>query len=296
MRRSSGLKCCVAMAALWAMAGCSMHKPAPVRPKETPTPMPTVAPASATPTEAATEPVQETVTPLPTRPIEDVKAGEVARQAGKEIGPVITYIGAARADGVVMEPKGKKNGLPVFENYAGSGFILVVEAKPGLGNAEVGRRIFAYREEDPAARPDLEVQFNRDLGDGSRAVCDRRRPNIGGVPAVNPPSFADTPEVAAAVNDFGCRFEIFTESESACLVAKHGDFSFVNPETTTQFCAQIARAWNFPVGDTLVSARLRDVNGNPGPVAKFWLRRPERMPKSNLPEKTPVPTPPRRRP
>lgn len=292
---SFGLKWCVATAALCVVAGCSTHKP-PVPPKETPTPVPTVASSTATPTEAATVPAGEPATPLPTRPVADASAGAAGRKAGKDIGPIVTFAGAARADGVPMEPKGSKNGIPVFENFAGSGFILVVEAKPGLGNAEVGRRINAYREDDPNARPDLEVQVNRDLGDGSPAVCDRSRPNIGGVPGIDPPNFADTPKVADALNDFGCRFEIFLESTSSCLVGKTGDFSFVKPDTTTQFCAQIARAWNFPVGDTLVSARLRDVNGNPGPVEKFWLRRPEYRPAPASPAKTPVPTPPRRRP
>jgi hypothetical protein len=34
----------------------------------------------------------------------------------------------------------------------------------------------------------------------------------------------------------------------------------------------VAKAWNFPPGDTLVSVRLRDIEGNPGPVARFIIQ------------------------
>ena len=70
--------------------------------------------------------------------------------------------------------------------------------------------------------------MTRPLGDGSVAVCDARRPTIGGVPGIDPPSFADTPKVSAAINDLSCRFETFIESNASCTVNQYGDFEFLS--------------------------------------------------------------------
>ena len=174
--------------------------------------------------------------------------------------------------------------------------MIIVEGKPRLSNLEAGRRVFAYKPDDPDSRPDLEIQSTRDLGDGSAAVCDRRRPEIGGIPGIKPPSFANTKKVNEVLNDFSCRFEIFTESMSACTLTKHGDFAFVNSESTIQYCMIVARAWNFPMGDTLLSVRLRDKDGNPGPVKTLRLQRVERAPRKPVPRPAKTPTPSRRRP
>jgi len=251
--------------------------------------VPTVPPTTPTPT-------PEAGAPLPTRPIGNPEA-EAARKAGKAIGPVVTHFGLARADGYASEPESVgKDGVPTYVAGVGSGFMIVVEGKPGLGNVEPGRRVFAYKPDDPNSRPDLEIESTRDLGDGSPAVCDRRRPNIGGIPGIDPPSFAATKKVAEALNDFSCRFETFIESMSACTLTKHGDFAFINPASTVQFCMIVARAWNFPMGDTLLSVRLRDKDGNPGPVKTLRLRRVERLRPTPGVQPTKTPTPSRRRP
>ena len=157
--------------------------------------------------------------------------------------------------------------------------------------------MFAYDPEDPSVRPDLQIEADHDLGDGSLAICDQRKPNIGGIPAINPPSFAETAQIAAALNDFSCRFEQFGESDASCTVDKYGEFSFLKPdESTMQFCMVVARAWSFPEGDTLVSVRLRDTEGNPGPVSTFRLRRTRRPTPPPRPNQTPTPTVSRRRP
>jgi hypothetical protein len=276
------------------IAGCGSRKastpaPAPEPPpvEATPYAIPTVPPRTPTPVDAA---------PLPTRPSEDPQA-EKMKKAGKAIGPVITHAGIARADGRVVESEGKEKGIPVYVNYVGSGFLLVIEGKPGLSKLEVGRRLLAYDADDPKKRPDLEVQVTRALGDGSAAVCDARRPVIGGIPAIDPPSFAETKEVAATLNDLSCRFETFIESPGACTLNKNGDFAFANKDTVTQFCMVVAKAWNFPVGDTLVSVRLRDSKGEPGPMSQFIVRRPVTRPTPKPgSQPTPKPTPSRRRP
>jgi hypothetical protein len=227
------------------------------------TPMPTVPPATATPV--------STPAPIRTRP---AGSGKTAGK-GQTIGPLISFFGAARADGTKVEPTSvDSKGVPTYVTAAGSGFMLVIEAKPGDSELEVGRRVFAYVPDDPTIRPDLEIQSTRDMGNGSAEVCDRRRPNIGGIPGINPPSFAENKRVSSAINDFSCRFETFIESESSCTMGPNGDYSFINPETTTQFCMIVARAYAFPVGDTVLSVRVRDTEGNPGPMKQIRIRRP----------------------
>lgn len=211
---------------------------------------------------------------------------DVPAKAGETVGPVITFFGAARADGMPVEPTSvDKNGIPTYTSTAGSGFILVIEAKPGVGNKEVGRRLYAYVEDDPQVRGDLELISNRDLGDGSKSVCDRQRPTIGGVPAVNPASFEYTQSISNAINDLACRFENFVESDFSCTMDKNESYSFVDPSTTTQFCLIVARAYGFSEGTTELSVRVRDIDGNPGPVKKMRVFRPKEAPPKDAPKK-----------
>ena len=258
----------VALAGL--VSACAAKAPvkrAAVTPQETR--VPTVPPATPTPEPQAA--------PLPTRSIanKDVKA-----KKGATIGPVVTYFGAARADGTKGEPTSvDKQGIPTYTTGAGSGFIIVVEAKPGKSGAEVARRVSAYVPGDPHVRPDLEIQSTHDMGNGSPAVCDRVRPNIGGIPGIDPPNFEETQKISDALNDLGCRFETFIESESSCTMQANGDYAFIEKGTTTQFCMLVAHAYAFPEGDTLVSVRVRDVDGNPGPIAHMKIRRIKPPPK-----------------
>src|SRR5207302_9910176 len=100
---------------------------------------------------------------------------------------------------------------------------------------------------------------------------------------IKPMSFAETQKISDAINDFACRFETFIESDSSCTMSPNGDYAFMNKETTTQFCMLVAHAYAFPEGDTLLSVRLRDVDGNPGPVARMRLRRVHTVPKAGAP-------------
>lgn len=249
-----------------AFAGCAAKAP-PKRSAPlvtiTETPMPTVPSPGATP--APTE------APLPTRPM----GNAITPRKGEIIGPVVTFFGAAKADGSSVDPTSvDKNGVPTYNSSWGSGFMLVVEAKPGKSGLAVGRRVFAYVPNDPKTRPDLEIETSRDMGNGSPAVCDRRRPNIGGVPGIKPASFSETQRISDAINDFACRFETFIESESSCTMAANGDYSFVKKDSSTQFCMIVAHAYAFPVGETVLSVRLRDEQGNPGPVKQMRIVRP----------------------
>lgn len=253
--------------------GCTAQQPeTPKKSKietalEEMTPAPTVPPkppGSPTPAPEAA--------PLKVRPV----AKPVVAKPGEMIGPIVTYFGAARADGMPAKPTSiGKDGVPTYSTQVGSGFILVVEGKPGKGNREVGRRVYAYSESDPTVRGDLEVISNRDLGNGTPAVCDRQRPNIGGIPGIQPLSFDETPQISAAINDLACRFETFTESDFSCTMNERESYAFVDPETTTQFCLIVARAYAFPEGTTELNVRLRDIDANPGPVKKIRIFRPK---------------------
>lgn len=244
------------------LSACAAHKPL-AAPAYQPTPVPTVPPG--------TPPPEAGAAPLPTRGIrKPVKA-----RPGHPIGPVVTFFGAARADGSMVKPQSAdKHGIQTYLTSVGSGFILVVEAKPGASGLDVGKSVFSYVADDPKQQPDLQIESNRNLGDGSRAVCDKRLPNIGGIPGIARPSFAPRQRISDALNDFACRFETFVESGSSCTKAVNGDYSFVKPETTTQFCMIVARAWSFPVGGTVLTVRLLDTDGNPGPIAHVRFHRP----------------------
>jgi hypothetical protein len=227
------------------------------------TPVPTVPPSTPTPLpEPGSSPTAPTGTPVKAEP-------------GKPIGPVVTFFGAVRADGNSVEPESvDRKGIPTYLSSGGSGFTLVVESKPGLSGFAPARRLSAYEAGNPKSRPDLEIESNRDMGDGSPAVCDQMRPNIGGIPGIHPPSFAETQRISDAINDLACRFETHVQPDDACTVDQSGDFAFMSKESTTQFCMLVARAWGFPTGDTLLSVRVRDTQGNPGPVKQMRLRRP----------------------
>jgi hypothetical protein len=269
--------------------------------------------SSSAPPPAAAAPTQRVVgayTPTPqagadgapptlaVRPVADEKAAAAGRKSGKDVGPIVTHAGIARADGRGVEPDGKTaDGTPIYRHPVGSGFMIVIEGKPGINQVENGRSIYSYDPGDPTKRPDLEIEVTRPLGDGSAAVCDARRPSIGGVPGIDPPSFADTPKVSGAINDLSCRFETFIESNASCTVNQYGDFEFLDKASKVQFCMVVARTWQFPEGDTLVSVRLRDTDGNPGPVNRFVLRyKPNAAPEKKPATPVPTATPPRRRP
>jgi len=194
-------------------------------------------------------------------------------------GPQITYFGVARPDDAPMlSTSVDAHGRPIFVRPTGQGMFLVIEARPGLDAQQAGDQAF-----DPAGTlPDLQLLVSRALGDGSTAICDDTQPNIGGVPATNPLRFSDAPDIVAAINDLGCRVNDGagnpvgrTASSQACTrTDAPGSFgyTFVDATSTIQYCLPIAHPWGFPLGDTIVAARVRDTSGTVGTQQEIVVR------------------------
>ena len=133
-----------------------------------------------------------------------------------------------------------------------------------------------------AARPDLQIEANRDLGNGSPAVCDVAGPMAmqtpGGVPAVPTPSFDPLSQtIANTLNDLSCRFDAHF-SDDACTIPDPAteQLRFVMDDSTTQFCtaAVVGGEWAFPHGDTLLTVQWRDTDGKVGAPRQLVVRVP----------------------
>lgn len=105
-------------------------------------------------------------------------------------------------------------------------------------------------------------------------------PDIGGVPATNPPDFSFTQPISNAINDFACRFLNGTgaylgrQRDEACTMLANGNFQFISAGATVQYCGTIGAPFKFPSGDTLVTARIRDNGGNLSAPAQIIIRTP----------------------
>jgi hypothetical protein len=195
------------------------------------------------------------------------------------VGPRVTFVGLATSDDFPTAAIGSDDqGRPIFEQVFGRAFLVVVEGRPGTDGRAVGSSAFEYDPEDPNVRPDLQVLVSRSLGDGSAAVCDNMTGDFGGIPAIDPPSFDVTQPISDAINDFGCRFDDGTGNPGgraqidACTKFSDGEYRFVSANSSIQFCARIAVPFSFPEGDTIVTARLRDVDGMVGNASQIVVR------------------------
>ncbi len=189
-------------------------------------------------------------------------------------GPIITYFGVARADSYSLAPSGFDGvGRPIYVRPFGFALSLVVEGKPGPSRRPIGPSAYST-----TGAPDLQLILSRPLGDGSTVVCDRQPPDIGGVPAVMPFAFSDDAGAVDAMNDLGCRVDdgqgnpAARPASSACTLNRFGEYAFVSYDTAAQFCLPVAAQWGFPLGDTIVAARLRDNGGNLGAPREIVVR------------------------
>ena len=167
-------------------------------------------------------------------------------------------------------------GNPVYAFPYGAGFFIVVESKPGTSHKAPGVSVSNSDPTDPTARPDLQIEPSRDLGNGSALICDAGpAPPIGGVPGINPPTFdLASQKVADVLNDFGCRFA--NQTLAPCTLTPRENYGFVASDTTTQFCTAYVLGHEvlFQSGDTLLTVQWRDSSGNIGLARTIVVRVP----------------------
>lgn len=195
------------------------------------------------------------------------------------LGPNLTSLAVAAADDRPVAPTGVDGeGRPIYSRLFGSGFWIIAEAAPGPLGIQIDPLLFAEAPLDRNARPDVQILVSRALGDGNPAVCDHdpARPPQGGVPAAEPFAFADGQGVTDVMAEMSCRIRggTRTNPNDACTQADDAPFgfAFINPESRVQFCVRIEQPWRFPVGDTIVAARVLDIAGNAGAPREIVVR------------------------
>lgn len=198
-------------------------------------------------------------------------------------GPQITFFGLANASGTEMASVGDLAGVPIYQPLSGVGFgfLLVVEGRRGTNGNEIGNSPYRSDPFMPNVRPDLQIQANRNLGNGSTVICDIKGPPPnedpgGGIPGVSPTGFdASSQFISNALNDFGCRFT-FRLSNDPCTFSSFGNPRFLRDNSEGQFCTEqvVGAYWQFPRGDTRLTVRWTDTTGVAGPEARIIVRIP----------------------
>jgi hypothetical protein len=193
----------------------------------------------------------------------------------RTIGGEITAFGVARADGRVIDTIGPQNDGYLTYLRPASGFLIYLEAKPGISGRPVGTLTFNWDPADPNVLPHFQIMPSRALGNGSNRVCDVGPAIIGGVPAVVPPSFGGSQAASNAINDLSCRFDARTTGSLACTRDPFLQvYDFDNGDSTIQFCTStgVGSEFAFPLGDTTLTARVLDILGQPGPPMSIVIR------------------------
>jgi len=126
----------------------------------------------------------------------------------------------------------------------------------------------------PDGRPDLQIEASNALGNGDSTIVDcSSRPNFDGIAAVEPPNFGSDSSVTNALRDFACRFQVASLS-LPCLLGSDGMATLGNPGAApvVEFCDDVSFGQAFPVGDTVLTVRLRDAALNLGPPEQIIVR------------------------
>jgi hypothetical protein len=187
----------------------------------------------------------------------------------------------ATAFNVVRTPDDvTEDGVPVYTRPAPQGFIIFIEGREGTSGASLGEcgvlnPVTQRINPCDSDRPDVQVVVDRPLGNGSPAVCDRTAPLIGGVPGIDPPSFANTPAITDALTDLACRFDEHPNFSDSCTLDALGRFNYFDPRAEGQFCIPaVGTELMLSSGDTKFVARLRDLAGNIGNEVSIVIRVP----------------------
>lgn len=151
----------------------------------------------------------------------------------------------------------------VYRRPIPQNFIIVVEAKRGPNNIDPGKSVY-----EPGGRPDLQIQADKPLGNGSVAVCDDRLPELGGIPAVTPTSYDPADDtISDVLNDFGCRFRVHVRpTDGPCTLDADGNEAYASSQSRVQYCYEPAVGGEaaFLHPQTLLTVRVRDTQGGLG--------------------------------
>ncbi len=131
---------------------------------------------------------------------------------------------------------------------------------------------------NPSTPPHLQVLVDHALGNGD-AVVDCRASSSQrdweGVPASGSLTFDGSQTTIDAATDLSCRFGVFS-SDGACTLNQFGEYALLSPDptdaTVKQFCHLLLISDLFPVGDTVIAARVLDTTGNAGPQTQIVVR------------------------
>ncbi len=194
-------------------------------------------------------------------------------------GPQITFFGLAKPDNFVYPTPSAldAHGNPIYDPPFGAGFFIVVEAVSGSSGQPLGT---SNANSDVNSPPDLQIEANKDLGNGSAAICDAPGPNAtqtpGGVPGIPTPNFdQQSQQIANTLNDFGCRFSLRSPSDACTKDPVTETPGFVNSGSSSQFCTAGAVGHELEFsGDTLLTVRWRDMAGNLGNPASIVVHLP----------------------
>ena len=148
----------------------------------------------------------------------------------------------------------------------------MVEAIPGLGGRGIGQSLVPF---SPDNRPDLQVQSTRPLGNGSTIVCDKGAASQGGggVPGIDPANFEPTNDLLTeAFVDFACRFATYPSSAPCTFTDASGFAALIDPAAQIQFCHFMATTESWPLGDSVLTVQLRDIDGNLGPPVQIVVK------------------------
>lgn len=193
-------------------------------------------------------------------------------------GPQITHFGLATADNRIITPTSFRmidtEMVPVYNRRFGFGFLIVVEGRPGNSRRPLSEFGTDDLPTSPPGKADLWLISDTTLGNGSGEICDEG-PTLdnpqavaGGVPAAT--SFDDV----AAIDDFACRFVYYNSSEESCTFDELGNFDFVSPLSTAQYCSgpSFGPEVALPSGsEATFTVRLRDSSGALGDIARLII-------------------------
>ena len=180
----------------------------------------------------------------------------------------------------------------VFTWPSGSGMKLVIETNVAVPTPNS----FA------CVNPSVQVESTNRLGPDPTALCSAAGFDPSGqyrnsIPAIPTPTFDLTPEISYALQSFATTFTTYTPA-GWCTPDPTGfpyEGRTIASGTTLQFCTYppgVTPYQRCPAGDTLLTARLLNSSGTPGPTKQIIVRIPTSAPTATAaPTRTRTSTP-----